>query len=129
MALDPITGAEQLAQSFIERFIPDKTQAAAAVAQLAQMKESGELQLLTAQVGVDAEEAKSGSMFIAGARPFIMWVCGLAVMYDTVIYPIAVAYVPALHAVDTVVLMPILLALLGIRTVEKHTGNDTQVIK
>ncbi|MBU2051345.1 MAG: holin family protein [Gammaproteobacteria bacterium] len=31
------------------------------------------------QVQIGIEEAKSGKLFIAGARPFIVWICGISI--------------------------------------------------
>lgn len=42
-------------------------------------------QLLLGQIDINKEEAKHASMFVAGGRPFIMWVCGVA---------LAMVYIP-----------------------------------
>ncbi|RMF14138.1 MAG: hypothetical protein D6757_06860, partial [Alphaproteobacteria bacterium] len=41
-----------------------------------------------AQMEVNAREATSGSLFIAGWRPFIGWVCGVALAWQYVGVPI-----------------------------------------
>ena len=43
--------------------------------------------LIQGQLTVNAEEAKHGSIFVAGWRPFIGWVGGLALAYQFVLYP------------------------------------------
>lgn len=81
-------------------------------------------------------EAASSSMFIAGWRPYIGWVCGFALSWQYVLMPIAtwVASVVAsstggkaltFPVLDNSQLYPILLALLGmggLRTLEKIQG-------
>jgi hypothetical protein len=41
------------------------------------------------QLAVNAEEAKSGSLFRGGWRPFIGWVCGAALAFQYLFVPIA----------------------------------------
>lgn len=41
-----------------------------------------------AQLGVNAEEAKHPSIFVAGWRPFIGWVCGAAFAYQYILLPL-----------------------------------------
>jgi hypothetical protein len=47
------------------------------------------MQADTSQIEVNREEAKSSSLFIAGWRPFIGWICGFAIAYQYVLVPIA----------------------------------------
>lgn len=41
-----------------------------------------------AQAEINKTEAASGSIFVAGWRPFIGWVCGMAIAYDFLLRPI-----------------------------------------
>jgi hypothetical protein len=81
-----------------------------------------------AQIGVNSEEAKSSSVFVAGWRPFIGWVCGSACAWNWLGLPVAsfllaafghpVSFKPA----DLSEMWPLLIGMLGIgglRTVEK----------
>ena len=43
-----------------------------------------------AQNKINLAEASSPSMFVAGARPFIMWVCGVAFAYHYVLQPLII---------------------------------------
>lgn len=122
MSLDPVTAIADLLNKIVAGF----TDAQSAKNTIAQMQQSGELQLALAQIGVNAEEAKSTNWFVAGARPFLLWVCSLSMFYDVIIFPIAVAHYPQIRAVDTTILMPILATLIGLRSWEKGKGVDTQ---
>lgn len=82
-----------------------------------------------AQIGVNLEEAKSTNWFIAGARPFILWTCGVALAYVSVLEPILrfvaqvlFKYSGAFPVIDTSLTMQVLFGLLGLsglRTWEK----------
>lgn len=43
--------------------------------------------LAKGQIDVNIAEAKSTSIFVAGWRPFIGWVCGIAIAWNMVVYP------------------------------------------
>lgn len=82
-----------------------------------------------AQIAVNQEEAKHESIFVAGWRPFIGWVCGSAFAYHFVIQPFAVFLIaangvqlPPLPVLDSATLLPVLMGMLGLggmRTFEK----------
>ncbi len=112
----------------IDRVIPDKTAAAQAQAELVKMQVSGELEQLAGQLEVNKVEAAHSSLFVAGWRPFIGWVCGAALAYQFVIRPIVTWAVPSMGY--TIAEMPGLddnlwelltgmLGLGGLRTYEK----------
>jgi Holin of 3TMs, for gene-transfer release len=88
-----------------------------------------EQQPAQAQMAVNAVEARHRSIFVAGWRPFVGWVCGMALAYQYLIHPIlswivtltvdAPIYPPE---IDLATMMPVLLGMLGLgalRTVEK----------
>lgn len=84
MSLNPITDAiVGIAGTVLDRIFPDPVKQSEARLELLKLQQSGELaklaadvQLSTNQTNVNIEEAKSSSLFIAGWRPFIGWVCG-----------------------------------------------------
>lgn len=124
MAVDPITAGMDLARTVVQTIWPDKT--AAEQAQLA-----AAVQLVQGQMGVNTEQAKSSSLFIAGPRPFIMWVCGVAFAWNWIGLPVAkLAGVYFGHPLDIAPadmseMMPVLLGLLGLgslRSFEKVRG-------
>ena len=84
-----------------------------------------------AQIDVNKEQAKHPSLFVAGARPSIMWICAFGLGWQFVLQPIALWYlalsgtVMALPMIPAEGLMSLTLALLGLggmRTFEKKTG-------
>jgi hypothetical protein len=88
MSLDPISAALDLGNTLITRIFPDPAQADAAKLKLLELQKSGELATMTAQTDINKEEAKSTNWFVAGARPFILWICGFAMLYCTLLEPI-----------------------------------------
>lgn len=128
----------ELGKGLINRFFPDPAQAAAAQLELLKMAQTGELaqlaaeaEIAKAQIAVNQAEAASGSLFVAGWRPFIGWTCGAAFAYKFVLAPaVAFGMTAAGHPIELPVLdftemSTVLLGMLGIgalRTVEKVKG-------
>jgi hypothetical protein len=86
------------------------------------------------QVDINKEEAKSSSVFVAGARPFIMWVCGFAFAYASIVEPILrfgakvwFGYGGDFPVIDTNLTMQILFGILGLgvmRSYDKKVGTS-----
>ena len=141
-----VTGLFNAAQSLIERFFPDPEKKAAAQLELLKMQQSGELAHLAAetdlaklQIQTNIEEAKSGSLFIAGWRPFVGWTCGIAFAYAYVLLPFLQFLVygfgtpdmakqlSGLPELDLAGMLPVLFGMLGLgalRSVEKVKGAE-----
>ncbi|MBT7349731.1 hypothetical protein HN803_02955 [candidate division WWE3 bacterium] len=85
-----------------------------------------EFALMKAQAEINRAEAKHRNIFVAGWRPFIGWVCGGALAYNFIIYPILQVYtIKPLPALQTDTLLELTLAMLGmatLRTIEKSRG-------
>lgn len=91
MALDPITAGLDLVNNIIDRVWPSQADKQAVEQSRMDMLKAqllGQFQLLYGQIQANTEQAKSASVFVAGARPFIMWVCGFALAYQFLIRPI-----------------------------------------
>ena len=126
MAID-ITGlgaVSDLATTVINKIWPDKTEAEKQQLAAAVMVVQGQLDINTA-------EAANPSVFVAGWRPAIGWVCGAACAWNWIALPVvkvglAVAgYKLALSPADITEMLPILMGMLGLgglRTVEKING-------
>lgn len=131
MALDPISAALDIGGKVIDRLWPDPSQAAAAKLELFKLQQSGELAQITGQLQINQTEAASASVFVAGWRPFVGWICGAALAYKFILAP-AVAFGLAasghpvtLPVLDWSEMSTVLLGMLGIgglRTVEKIKG-------
>lgn len=98
MAFDPITALLGIGQTLIDRLLPDKAQNDAAKAQLASDVLKGEFATQIAQLQVNQAEASNQSVFVAGWRPFVGWVCGVAFAYSFIIQPAAQAIAVLLHS-------------------------------
>lgn len=102
-------------------------------AELLQKAAEFEAQAQAAQTSIAVEEAKSTKTLIAGARPFIMWVCGSALAWNYSVGPMFAwiadllgRHVP-IPILDLSVMMPVLLTMLGFggyRTFEKVKGAE-----
>ncbi len=132
MALDPITGILNIANTVLDRVLPDKTQAAAAKASLLEATVKGEIDNAVAQLQVDAAEASNKSVFVAGWRPWIGWVCGMAFAYTYVVQPFFEFFATLfkhpvnLPPVNLDGMMPVLLGMLGLgamRSWDKSNGK------
>ena len=71
--------------------------------------------LLQGQIEINKNEANSGKAFVSGARPFILWVCGFALLNNYIIRPYVMAFFPQINipSVDNV-LFELLLGMLGL---------------
>lgn len=114
-----------LIKEIFDRVIPNKTAQAEAKNTLDEMALSGELKTQLAQLAINLEEAKHPTIFVAGWRPYIGWVCGTALFYQTVL----VYIIPTTAGAPEIDVEPILIvlsSLLGLnkilRTVEKIKG-------
>ncbi len=88
-----------------------------------------------AQTEVNKEEAKTGSLFIAGWRPAIGWVGAIALFYQFVLYPILL-WIPGIKEppkpLDYTMLYTLITGMLGIagmRSFDKLKKTDTTKIK
>ena len=94
--------------------------------------------MLLGQINVNATEASHKSIFVAGWRPFVGWVCGFGLLYASVIEPlmrfIATVndYTGTFPVLDTTITMQVLLGMLGLglmRTKEKEKGTHKDSLK
>ncbi|RJE76957.1 hypothetical protein CWB96_06235 [Pseudoalteromonas citrea] len=79
------------------------------------------------QSKINQVQASHRSLFVAGARPFLMWVCGLGFLFAFVINPILQwiwpdVGTPQLPLAAMLELTLAMLGLAGLRTVEKVKG-------
>ena len=124
-----VTAAEGVA-NIIDRFVEtdEEKQAAELIKAKLMMKPS------LAQIELNKVEAGHRSIFVAGWRPFIGWVCGLALLWHFILFDLLtwvtvnffphVSELPELSGTDT--LVTVLLSLLGLgamRTAEKFGGK------
>jgi len=82
-------------------------------------------------------EAASGSLFVAGWRPFVGWVCGAALAFQYLVRPLLTAAASAFHLPNFALpglddnlwqLMLGMLGMGGLRTFEKLNGVQSTTI-
>ena len=130
MSFDPISAAFDLGGKVIDRVFPDPAKKAEAALELLKLQQSGELQQIAGQMDINKAEATNPNMFVAGGRPFIIWVCGFALAMNYLVSPmftwisswITNGKPGPFPLIDTTTMLPILMGLLGLgayRTYEK----------
>jgi hypothetical protein len=95
MVLDPLSALFDLGRSAIDKIWPDPIKRAEEIRKLEELKQAGDLaqmqmhvDLMLAQLKVNAAEAQHRSIFVAGWRPFIGWIGGVSLAYAGVLHPI-----------------------------------------
>lgn len=119
----------QLGSSLIERWIPDKAAQAKAEMDLLKMAGEQDFQSTIKQIEVNIQEAQHQSIFVAGWRPFVGWICGLGLAYQAILHNLiewlsGIYGFPVPPAPDSEVLIYVLGGLLGLgalRTYEKRS--------
>jgi len=126
MALD-ITGlgaVSGLVSDVVSRIWPNKTEAE-------KQQLAAAVMVVQGQMDINKVEAANPSVFVSGARPFIMWVCGVGCAWNWIGLPVAVFVLTVmgkpivLAPADLSEMMPLLLGMLGLggfRTIEKLKG-------
>lgn len=122
MALDPVTAGIDLARTVVDKIWPDKSEQE-------RQELAAALAVVQGQLQVNAAEATSMSVFVAGWRPFIGWVCGAALVFHYIARPLLpwllditghpAATIPPLDMGDLITILLGMLGLGGLRTVEK----------
>lgn len=120
--------------SLLDKAIPDKDAREKMAHEIATIAERTAHEASMAQVDLNKAEAQHRSLFVAGWRPSLGWVCSLAFAWNFIVRPIA-TYVMAANGVLLSVgglpelnvseLYPLLLGMLGLgglRTYEKKNG-------
>lgn len=121
--------------TLVDRLIPDKAAAERAKADLEAALVKAANEAAMAQVEVNKIEAGHSSVFVAGWRPAIGWVCAAALAWAFIVAPVATWGMAAfgvretLPAIVTDNLFELVLAMLGLgglRTFEKLKGVARQ---
>ena len=116
------------ATQLLDKFIEDKDQKAALAHEISTMAERHAQELAKGQIEVNKMEAASSSMFGAGWRPAVGWICALGFASNFILIPmanfaLALASIDVqIPMIDTTQMMPVLMGMLGLgtlRTVEK----------
>ncbi len=129
---DLIKGAISPIMDGILRFIPDANERARAKEQFEGQMLAAMTSLVQGQLEINKIEAQHTSVFVAGWRPGIGWICGAALAWNFILQPIGTwaAFIAGVElegmpTLDTGELTTILLGMLGLgglRTYEKRLG-------
>lgn len=123
-----VSGAQGVA-NVIDKFVetPDEKRLAEQIRQKIMMQPN------LAQIELNKIEAQHRTVFVAGWRPFIGWVCGFALVWHFILYDmltwaskVAGSNVPPPELTGTKELISIVMSLLGLgmmRTYEKLQGK------
>ena len=122
----------------VNKFVPDRDAQIKLQSELQSKFAEIEAQQLQAQSDTNKVEASSSSVFVAGWRPFIGWVCGSALAWSYILQPVAqwgllVAHVdtklPEIPSGDLFNLTLAMLGMAGWRTLDKIKDVATTRIK
>ena len=117
--------AQDLRSAITGEITPDKQ------AEIAMRAQELEAALIKAQAEITKAEVQSPSIFIAGGRPLLLWICGLAVGMHYLVRPLLLWTLQLLgkeiplYSLDLNTLWPVITAALGLgayRTYEKVKG-------
>lgn len=123
----------------VASFIPNPEEKAKAQLAMQQAIITAALTADSEQRAINAQEAKSGSLFVAGARPATMWLCVITLAWSWLLAPFVTwfaqlfnAHIPSLPIINQGEAQTLLYALLGLgayRTVDKMIpGGATSAI-
>lgn len=117
----------QLAQSLIapvtgilDKFIEDKDQKAALAHEIATIADKQANEQAIAQIQLNSVEAAHQSLFVAGWRPAVGWVCALAMLLNFILIPFInlgmefAGQDMRLDLIEMDTMMPVLLGMLGL---------------
>ena len=121
----------------VTKLIPDKNARAKAKEQAETAMLSGVMAIVQGQLEINKMEATHKSIFVAGWRPAIGWICGAGLAWNFIVQPVILWLAFTLDAdlsgapsLDIAELMGLLMGMLGmggLRTYEKRAGvaNET----
>ena len=146
MSFDPLSAAFSLGENVINKIWPDPTKRAEEMRKLEELRQAGDLaslnahvQLMLGQLKVNAAEAAHKSLFVAGWRPAVGWVCVSVLAFNYIgvyLLEYAAAFIdnmpPVPKRMDMSELWPVLLGMLGIggmRSLDKRNGTQTDSLR
>lgn len=127
LSLNDVTGlgsVADLAKTVIDKIWPNKSEQEKAELQAAML-------IVQGQLAVNQTEAAHRSIFVAGWRPFIGWVCGGACAWNWIGLPIAKAGLILFASIkldlspaDLSEMLPVLMGMLGLGTLRTYEKKN-----
>ena len=103
----------------LDKFIEDKDQKNALAHEIATMSERHAHEALKGQLEINKVEAAHKSLFVAGWRPAIGWVCMLGLLYNTIIANVLSIWIEV-PEVATTLLVPVMMGMLGLGAMRSY---------
>lgn len=142
MSFDPLSALFDLGKTAIDKIWPDPVKRAEELRKLEELRQTGdiarlnaEVSLMLGQIEINKAEAQHPSVFVAGARPAVMWIGAFGLAYASIIEPLArfaarviFDYTGEFPELDTTITMQVLFGILGLgayRTFEKTKDVQT----
>tara|TARA_R110000737_G_C14368379_1_gene448292 strand:- start:253 stop:651 length:399 start_codon:yes stop_codon:yes gene_type:complete len=122
--IGPITG-------LLDKFIEDKDQKNSLAHEIATMSQKYAQEIALAQVEINKVEAAHKSLFVAGWRPAVGWVCVLGMFGNFITIPFS-NFALALLGIDIVIplvpletMMPVLMGMLGLGAMRSYEKKNS----
>ena len=112
------------ATSLLDKVIEDKDEKNRIAFELSTLAERHAQEALKGQLEINKMEAAHKSLFVAGWRPAIGWICAVGLLYNTIIANVLGIWMDV-PEVDTTLLVPVMMGMLGLgamRSWEKTKG-------
>jgi hypothetical protein len=109
--------------SILDKVIEDKDTKNEIAFELATMAERHAQELAKGQLDVNKVEAAHKSLFVSGWRPAIGWICGLALLYSTILAPILGIWF-IVPPVDSSLLTSVLMGMLGLGAMRSYEKKN-----
>jgi|TARA_R110000744_G_scaffold223028_1_gene341859 hypothetical protein len=107
----------------LDKVIEDKDIKNNIAFELATMAERYGHELAKGQLEVNKVEAAHKSLFVSGWRPAIGWICGLALLYSTILSPILSIWF-TVPPVDSSLLTSVLMGMLGLGAMRSYEKKN-----
>src|SRR6056300_1249040 len=128
MILNLVQSLAEPVTKVLDKVIEDKDQKAALAHEIATLADKQAQEQVMGQMEINKTEAQHASLFVAGWRPAVGWVCALAMLFNFLLIPFINLGLDVggldiqLDLIDMETMMPVLFGMLGLggmRTAEK----------
>ena len=128
MILNLVQSLAEPVTKVLDKVLEDKDQKAALAHEIATLADKQAQEQVMGQMEINKTEAQHASLFVAGWRPAVGWVCALAMLFNFLLIPFINLGLDVggldiqLDLIDMETMMPVLFGMLGLggmRTAEK----------